>query len=382
MMFGKARLVFAGRDTDIVQAAIAQIEEIPNAFLAAAFTKYEDAVLYARSVGCDAVVFDCASKEGMLLQRQIQNIDPDILICFLDKFYIAQFGWCEHEGQVADIFQNMANISWYDPYHLPKEYGCKAILDSIDKNTDPMALFNQLPEQVKQHSKRVADRTVAIMKYALEYSSLENSQYATDLHIGFINYLYEAALFHDVGKVFLPDWLLNKQEPLTRRERTLYHMHVQFGDYLAAPLDLPLMIDETLCGESLRRYMVQSCAAYHHEFIGSEPLQGGHDPADTPIWAQVCGIVNLADNLVYEGLDGRKYVQTEADGWIERHRGWFTPTALDIYRRYRQKADAEGVGLVSCADKDSAAALEHGEESGSRGAGSRGIGRTEGGERG
>jgi len=336
MIFGKARLVFAGWEQENMNNAVKCIRKIRNGHLAATFTEYGDAVSYAREKGCDAVFFDCASDEGAYWQKALHEIDKDIIVSFSDKFYIDAFGWCKHTGEYEDRFQRISSACWYDPYDLPEAFGYREIWASVNKMADAKALHLDLPGEIQQHSQRVADRTVKAMQFALNSKLLEDTEYQYYLYPGFMDYLYEAALLHDVGKAFLPPWLLKKREPLTRAERTLYHMHAQFGDELFKPLEIPLIIDETLTGEPLRRYMAQSCAAYHHEFVGSEPLQNGHDPADTPIWAQVCGIANLWDNLINEGLDGREYTEREAGQWLEDHKEWFTPEALEAFLGYRR----------------------------------------------
>jgi len=337
MMFGKARLVFAGQDEKNREQAVKRMREVPNGYLVAAFTDYKDAVLYAQNVGCDAVFFDCDHREGEYLQKELYTTDKDIIVSFRDKFYMDAFGWCNHIGEYEDSFQSVSSACWYDPYDLPETFGYREIWSSIDKMADERTLYNDLPDEIKQHCERVADMTVSAMVYAEKNRLLEDTEYTFDLHTGYMDYLYEAALLHDVGKAFLPVWLLEKKAPFTRAERTLYHMHVQFGDRLLTAYELPLMIDDNLSGEILRRYMAQSCAAYHHEFIGSSPLQNGHDTEDTPIWAQVCGIVNLWDCLLFEGLDGKIYTEAEAKDWLENKScGLFTPEAYEIFKGYQQ----------------------------------------------
>lgn len=338
MIFGKARLVYAGREQKNIDLAVKHMRKIQNGYPAAVFTNYKDAVSYAQSVGCDAVFFDCGYQEGGYLQKELYEIDKDIVVSFQDKFYMEAVGWCKHTVEYEDSFQIISGACWHDPYNLPEAFGYREIWASIDKMTDESALYNGLPDEIRQHSARVAEMTVQVMRYAMDHSLLEDTEYQYDLHPGYMDYLHEAALLHDVGKAFLPSWLLEKKTPLTRAERTLYHMHVQFGDRLLTAYELPLMIDDDLNGEILRRYMAQSCAAYHHEFIGGVPLQIGHEVEDTPIWAQVCGIVNLWDGLLHEGLGGKTYTEQAARMWLDAHASsLFREEAYGIFKGYQEK---------------------------------------------
>lgn len=202
MMFGKVRLVYAGREQKNIDLAVKYMREIPNGVLTGVFTDYKEAVAFAREKGCDAAFFDCGYEEGGYLQKELHAVDKDIIASFRDRFYVDAFGWCRHEGAYEERFRNIAGACWYDPYFLPESFGYKEILDSIDKRADAKAVFHDLPDEIRQHSQRVAEMTVSAMEYAMANRLLEDTEYVQDLHIGYMDYLYEAALLHDIGKAY------------------------------------------------------------------------------------------------------------------------------------------------------------------------------------
>ncbi len=46
-------------------------------------------------------------------------------------------------------------------------------------------------------------------------------------------------LFHDIGKIEIPDRIVNKTFPLTRAEQNLLQMHCQYGESIAEKIELP-----------------------------------------------------------------------------------------------------------------------------------------------
>jgi len=54
-----------------------------------------------------------------------------------------------------------------------------------------------------------------------------------------INLLGLGALFHDIGKVNVPDKILRKSEPLSPSERSFLNQHTRYGEEIAAKLSMP-----------------------------------------------------------------------------------------------------------------------------------------------
>lgn len=92
-----------------------------------------------------------------------------------------------------------------------------------------------------------------------------------------------AALFHDVGKVDVPDSILMNSGPLSKSEKLLLQQHCQQGAEVARAAGLP---------ERVAQIILQ-----HHECMdGSGYPQGLAGEAIDPL-ARVLGLVNAYDNL-------------------------------------------------------------------------------------
>ncbi len=91
------------------------------------------------------------------------------------------------------------------------------------------------------------------------------------------------ALFHDVGKVELPDRVVLKTEPLTRPEINLLQTHCAKGIEVASRLDLP------------PEAMV--VIAQHHERVDGKGYPRGLSGQQVSLLARIVGLVNAYDNL-------------------------------------------------------------------------------------
>jgi ribonuclease P protein subunit RPR2 len=124
-------------------------------------------------------------------------------------------------------------------------------------------------------------------------------------------------LLHDVGKIAIPDHILLKRGPLTRRERTLMERHTVLGEQLVA--DVPL-----LRGDGIR--VVRS----HHEHWDGHGYPDGTAGDQIPLAARVFAVADALDAMT----DRRPYRSPvswdEAIAEIARGRAvQFDPSAVD-----------------------------------------------------
>lgn len=82
-----------------------------------------------------------------------------------------------------------------------------------------MFLFQQLTKDTQMHCRRVSELAV---KLAVLCGEPVVNQ--TKISV--------AAIYHDIGKIKLPEEILNKKEPLTDEEYNLIKQHTNFGSVL------------------------------------------------------------------------------------------------------------------------------------------------------
>lgn len=91
------------------------------------------------------------------------------------------------------------------------------------------------------------------------------------------------AMFHDVGKVDIPDRIVRKAEALTKPELTLLQQHCAYGVETGRKIGLP--------NEAL------TVIAQHHEYADGTGYPKGLKGTDIFLLARVVAIVNAYDNL-------------------------------------------------------------------------------------
>ena len=155
-----------------------------------------------------------------------------------------------------------------------------------------------------QHSLRVSEYSVLIAK-ALGYNEDECEN------------LKKAALLHDIGKIGIPDRILNKPDRLTDEEYALMKSHVEKGAQILKNFTLINHVEEG--------------ALYHHERYDGSGYMYGLKGEEIPLNARIIGIADAFDamtaNRVYRKKLDKDYVIRE----IKRGSGTqFDPKLVEI----------------------------------------------------
>jgi HD-GYP domain-containing protein (c-di-GMP phosphodiesterase class II) len=95
-----------------------------------------------------------------------------------------------------------------------------------------------------------------------------------------------AARVHDVGKIFVPEGILNKPGPLTENEFYVLKMHAQVGGEILATLP-----------DSKK---LQEAVQYHHESFDGGGYPEGLRGEKIPLWARIMAITDAYVNMTSE----------------------------------------------------------------------------------
>ncbi len=147
----------------------------------------------------------------------------------------------------------------------------------------------------------------------------------TDSSIGIIA---SAAALHDIGKISIPDSILNKPGALTDEERKIMQTHTTVGSQLV----------ENLSGMGDEEYLryAYNIALYHHERWDGKGYPCGLSGDDIPVCAQAVGLADAFDALtsqrVYKpALPYERAVNMIVNGEC----GTFSPRLLECFKRVR-----------------------------------------------
>ncbi len=162
------------------------------------------------------------------------------------------------------------------------------LFDSLKKEADRNhELFIQtivvLGSTIEAKDAYTHGHTARVTKYAVDIAHQMVVNGSAEFEKGFFENLYIAGLLHDIGKIGVPEVILNKRGKLTNDEYIIMKQHTIKGVEIVKPLSLP---KECLDG-----------IKYHHEsFDGAgypEALQG----AGIPISAAIISVADTFDAM-------------------------------------------------------------------------------------
>lgn len=125
-------------------------------------------------------------------------------------------------------------------------------------------------DYTRGHSTRVADYS----RELAEYMRLAERE---------CELIYYIALLHDIGKIFIPDEILNKPGRLTNEERKIMETHTSKGAQILKDFTA---IDGIADG-----------AKYHHERFDGKGYPDGISGTDIPLYARIIGVADAYDAM-------------------------------------------------------------------------------------
>lgn len=152
-----------------------------------------------------------------------------------------------------------------------------------------------------------------------------------------IELIGDAAVMHDVGKISIPDEILNKPSRLTYEEFEIMKEHTIRGCELLDSI-------HALKHSELYEYCYDICR-HHHERWDGNGYPDGLKGNEISLWAQVVSIADVFDALVSDRVYKKAYDYTTAMQMIDRGEcGMFNPLLLqyfhtiskELYLQYRQ----------------------------------------------
>jgi len=134
-------------------------------------------------------------------------------------------------------------------------------------------------------------------------------------------HLRRGALLHDIGKIGIPDAILNKPGPLTEPEWELMKQHPGFGFEILSPIVFLQPAAE-----------IAHC---HHENWDGSGYPQGLKAEKIPRFARIVSVCNVWNALVSDQSYRRAWMQKDALSYIEDASGkQFDPEVVDTFVRF------------------------------------------------
>lgn len=129
-----------------------------------------------------------------------------------------------------------------------------------------------------------------------------------------------AALLHDMGKLAVPEYILNKPGPLTAAEFEKMKLHASVGADILSSIDFP--------------YPVVPIVRHHHENWDGSGYPEGLRGTDIPIGARILSVVDCFDALTSDRPYRPRLSDKEAIRVLTERRGrMYDPLIVDVFTR-------------------------------------------------
>ena len=145
-----------------------------------------------------------------------------------------------------------------------------------------------------------------------------------------ISNIASAAALHDIGKISIPDIILNKPGRLTAQERDVMRTHTTNGSRMIEALS-------GATSEEYLRYAYNICR-YHHERWDGSGYPDGLKGEEIPICAQVVGLADAFDALTSHRVYKPAYpASAAANAVLNGECGEFSPKLLECFKHVCQQ---------------------------------------------
>jgi putative nucleotidyltransferase with HDIG domain len=151
-----------------------------------------------------------------------------------------------------------------------------------------------------------------------------------------------AALLHDMGKLAVPEYILNKPGPLTPAEFDKMKLHASVGADILSSIDFP--------------YPVVPMVRHHHENWDGSGYPAGLLGADIPIGARILAVVDCFDALTSDRPYRPRLSDADAIKILRDRRGvMYDPLIVDSFLKVHAEMSPvallqSGVGLSAITD--------------------------------
>ena len=212
------------------------------------------------------------------------------------------------ESEMADQYRD---IRHYSENALKMQNGLIVLMADMVENRD---------SDTGDHIQKTASYVQIIME------GLRRNGYYTDtLTPEYMDYVIRSAPLHDVGKIRIPDAVLNKPGKLTKEEFDIMKTHSAIGEEI-----IDKAINTVEGGSYLKE--ARNMAAFHHERWDGKGYPEGLQGEDIPLSARIMAVADVFDALTSKRVYKPAFPLQEALNIIEEGKGTqFDPKCVEVF---------------------------------------------------
>ncbi len=212
-----------------------------------------------------------------------------------------------HEGEIEEFIAIRNDITNVTKLHEELEHTQEELIFRIGEIGEARSQENGI------HVKRVA-----------KYSQLLAKLYG--LKEDDIRYLFAASPMHDIGKVSIPDNILNKPDKLTNEEWKTMKMHADIGYRLFRDSDKPLLKAAAIIAHE------------HHEKYDGSGYPRGLKGEKIHIYGRITALADVFDALGSDRCYKKAWNDEKIFALLKEERGrHFDPKLVDIFFKHLDK---------------------------------------------
>lgn len=225
-----------------------------------------------------------------LLVSYTRNVDYTYLVVILPLLIVLYLTFSVSMGRVEDANKHLEQVN-------------TLYMSTIET----LAMAIDAKDQITHgHIRRVQTYAVALAK---EIG-------VTDAHL--VKAIEAAALLHDMGKLAVPEYILNKPGALTAAEFEKIKLHASVGADILSAIDFP--------------YPVVPIVRHHHENWNGTGYPDGLSGTDIPIGARILSVVDCFDALTSDRPYRPRLADKEAvDILLDRRGSMYDPLVVDVF---------------------------------------------------
>lgn len=314
--------------------------------------------MYAKDI---ATVLYRFSMEGMDGYSFLRMLDGKGLLDRMPVLFVNERG-------AAELEHGTTRLGVYDFVHKP--FVAEIVRRRVSNLTDLFIYKRGLEEKVesqtvtmnkqfkllkvqKEELNKSKQNIVDILATVVECRSLESGDHInrikgyteiiakrmmhdypeTQLTEPIVDIIVSASALHDIGKIAIPDSILNKPGKLTNDEFEFMKSHTIRGADIVNNIS-------GIWDEDYARICYEICR-YHHERYDGRGYPDKIKGDDIPISAQCESIADVYDALVTESVYRAAYSKDEAFNMIiQGDAGVFSPKLLECFRKSREEFEA------------------------------------------
>lgn len=208
----------------------------------------------------------------------------------------------------SDVAMAIRNASLFEDLTIQLEKNQNLFVQTISTLAEAIEAKDHY---TSGHTKRVVDYSMVIANQLRKMRKIRNWE-------EFTSHLRIAALLHDIGKIGVPEQILNKQESLNETEWASIKTHPLVGEGILSPIK---DLNQVILG-----------VKYHHERYDGEGYPQGLSGKKIPMIAAVISVADAYDAMTTERPYRKALTHDEAIAEIKKNSGvQFHPQVVNAF---------------------------------------------------